>query len=305
MRGGGDEGGVPAKEYSRRVTLERMSLASRFGKLRLPEESNDERAHRQEDLLTADVFGALRYLPFREGLGPVLAAAKTIDGVDLASWSKDKQLVWEEFSEAKLLFWPRVAGHEPDLLVLLRRADEAPALAVLIEVKLHAEQHSIDGVSQLGFYTRSLLDGMLQTDLEEALPSLLPAVLLTADADVPAEQLHTARQELAALEERTEAFWVGWRDVAAVVHRLLDRKRDKGAPAHELALLEDLEADLAERGFPRPRSLTSFPLPALAPLGPLAALPAFRSEAPPRTFAQLRGLSLGPCEPELRAWRLR
>lgn len=286
-----------------------MSIASRYGKLRISAEDDGTRARRQEDLLTADVFGAYRYLPAELGLRSLLAHAVSVDGEPLRRWAEARDVPWNELSLIKCAFWPCLASKEPDLVIVLGDTIDPARLAILVEVKLHAEQHTIDGASQLGFYGAALLDDRLEGEpFDVALPPLRPVVLLTKERTVPSAALARARSELGDhhAEGRTDAFWVSWTTAAILATEALEARKREGAPAHELAVLEDLVADLEERGFRPPRTLTSLPMPALAPL-PTALRGWANRPAPPRgrRLTDLAGASLAPIDDALRHWGFR
>lgn len=284
-----------------------MSIASRYGKLRVAAEDDGTRFRRLEDLLTADVFGAFRYLPPHLGACALLERAVSPDGVSLRAWAEAAGLQWAGTTLASFAFWPRLAGKEPDLVILLGDHEDPGQLLVLVEVKLHAEQHEIGGISQIGFYGAAMLDELFdEPPFEISLPTLRPVVLLTGESEPPASALLRARCELGDRHAQgvTDAFWLSWATVAIVTNALLEQQRAVGRPPHELAVLEDLAADLAERGFTPPRPRTSFPLPQLEPLPapwhPWTAAPSAKAWRPCP-----QGLHLDRIDAALATWRLR
>lgn len=286
-----------------------MSLASRYGKLRIGVEDDGTRFRRLEDLLTGDVFGAYRYLPAPLGVGRLLEHALSADRVSLRAWAEARGVRWADLSCATFAFWPSLAGKEPDLVVALGSEDDRSQLVVLVEVKLFANQHEIGGVSQLGFYGAAMLDDLFDEepfDLE--LPPLRPVVLVTADAECPTSALIRARRELGGdeVQGRTEAFWVSWTTAAVLASETLDQRRRDGRPSHEIAVLEDVVADLAERGFTPPRARTSFPLPSLAALA-MSWGRGWTSRGSARAAGRpaLSGIHLDRIEEALKSWRLR
>ena len=85
--------------------------------------------------------------------------------------------------------------------------------------------------------------------------------------------------------------------------RVLEQHRREARPAHEIAVLEDVVEDLAERGFTLPRALTSLPMPTLPPLaswsgGKRQCTSAFWHPLPP-------GIHLDAIDSVLKSWRLR
>ena len=108
-----------------------MSIVGRKGKL-----SGGERI---EDFLTADVFGAYRYLPLEYGLVPFLAHARDEEGRTLKGFLEASGISIEKISYARMLFWPRLQDdREPDLLVLLGSSPKQTEVALLVEAKLYS-----------------------------------------------------------------------------------------------------------------------------------------------------------------------
>ena len=289
-----------------------MSIASRGGKLYVGGGGDDPNScHRREDLLTSDVFGAYRYLPVQAGIGPLLAGAVDADGSTLASWAAKHDVPWDTLSVAWFAFWPSLAGREPDLVVVLGDANGEAKLAVLVEVKLHAQQHFIEGLSQLGHYGLTFRDGELDDEpFDVALPPLRPVVYVTVGTECPTGELRAARDEIGVSDSARETgvFWTSWSAAAVCAEDARIERGKEDAAAHELALLDDLVADLAHRGFHRPRAIQSFPLPPLPTLGHYAlAAHGLRSTKAlaPRTFADLDGLELPMLDGALRRWRMR
>lgn len=286
-----------------------MSIAGRHGKLRVAAEDDGTRFRRLEDLLTADVFGAYRYLPAHLGVRLFLEEARSAEGSSLRAWTEERGVAWPDLSAVTWLFWPSLDEREPDLVVALGDAEDPARLLVLIEVKLHAEQHEIGGVSQLGFYGSVMLDDRFDDEpFDFELPLHRPVILVTKDQKPPVEALLRARRELGDHHAlgHTDAFWISWTTVATLAAATLANRTDEGAPEHELRLHEDLVADLAERGFGRPRALTSLPVPLPAPLPPIRA-PWSVLCAPRRVEKRtsLVGIQLKPIDSLLTSWRLR
>ena len=279
-----------------------MGIASRHGKLRVAVDDDGSRWTRLEDLLTADVIGCLRYLPLQRGLGAFLGSAVSADGQCLRDWAATRDVAWAALTRATIAFWPRLAGKEPDLVVVFHDQTGAPAIAILVEAKLHDDQHAIEGLSQLGFYGRALLEDELEGDtFEQELPARRPLVFLTAGRVAPAEALRVARTEIGDTTGRTDVFWTSWWHAAELVASELS----VGVRGHEHAVLEDLAADLAERGFAPRRPRLLFPLPALGPLGPFPSSRLVRTRGPGRALRDVAALDLPAIEVALRQWRVR
>lgn len=74
-----------------------MTIAEIKGKI---SSTGSNLSDRLEDLLTSDVFGPLRYLPFDEGLLPILKSA--------THWQNGSSLEIEEMPDQSMevIFWP-------------------------------------------------------------------------------------------------------------------------------------------------------------------------------------------------------
>ncbi len=116
----------------------------------------------EEDRLTSDTFGLLKYLPPRRVLWPLLGRAESFKG----SYSLVDQIGGSEPVSSEFFFWPRTdKRREPDLLILLR--DEAgECSALIVEVKLTSGKHDLDaGIGMLTSTTGGVLpDAALACD---------------------------------------------------------------------------------------------------------------------------------------------
>lgn len=253
---------------------------------------------RQEDPLTAEVLGAWRYLPFELGAGPVLAQARNERGETLASWFPNLRLT-EPGLVARLHFWPAlVRDKEPDLLVSLWRAsacdpEHPPVAAFLVEVKLGADQHWIEGMPQLAWYLARLQKWEWKRPAEIGLPpppDRRAVVYLTNQPSLPGQDLMDARQHAAkALDDPGKCltlFWAGWRQVARTARDLHQGVGETpGQPW--LRHLPDMVVQLARRGISPREDFTGMPLPKPLPCAPyprssgLPRLGAVRLPVPP------------------------
>lgn len=290
-----------------------MSIASRHRKLHLSIDNDQNRHNRIEDLLTADVFGAYRYLPPDLGILPLLASAESANETTLTSWSRERGIELASLSKVEIVFWPSIGGREPDLLVSMASPDGGASILVLIEAKLHAQQHEIDGVSQLGYYGSLIFDDDLLGDAVDMLdlPEYRPIILLTSESKPPVRDLLRAQNELFdyLINNRTEVFWTSWHRAREVGSSSLDAAKCGSNPLHVVSLLIDLLDDLSDRGFRAPRERLPWPLPSLRPL-----LPATTERWLHSSFTQpsacpsmmfLAGIQLDRAEDFLRKWRFR
>lgn len=239
-----------------------MSIASRHGKLSSSVGNDEDWWTRQEDLLTADVFGAYRYLPAELGLLPFLRRAINLEGRTLAEWAG--AATWDALTHAEVIFWPAFGAREPDLLLALR-CEQGEDLLVLVEAKLGSPQHGIEGCSQVGYYGRRLLSGDFDEDVIEGdLPVRRTLVYLTKAIAPPAFELEQARRELEQ-HAGADVFWLSWHHAREAAEEAVAEQEGIGRP-HVLALLRDLVEDLTARGFATPRERVPWPLELPAPL---------------------------------------
>lgn len=233
-----------------------MTIARLRGKLGAMDDGDE--MDRLEDLLTSDVAGAWRYLPFDIGLGPVLSRAMDENGtflnqiLDLDTVSSGKV--------CRMTFWPRLAdGKQPDLLARVwdagtSAASLAPRLGLAIEVKLDAEPHVINGKSQLAHYLVETLTWRWRDHLLTDAPP--PAnqrglLYLSAHSRMPVLDMQLAREEAAGIlgrdALRLPLFWVGWSVVARIAREEWERRRSRVDQEPWLRHLLDIQQHLELR----------------------------------------------------------
>jgi len=120
-----------------------MTIAELHGKLSSSGNFDD----RVEDLLTSDVFGALRYLPPDRGIVPFLNAVLHMNSVTSVLRHPDRAI---SPSQVRYHFWPwgTVLRREPDLLVLLDLKDEQ--YAFVFEAKYRSGPSDLEPAEDLG-----------------------------------------------------------------------------------------------------------------------------------------------------------
>lgn len=130
---------------------ERVILHFRNGESKAPmNEALIYKKSGEEDQLTSDVFGLLKYLPPNLVLTPFLEKARCFDQIE------ERTLVERiGFSpiRATFFFWPsvylpathdsRALDRQPDLLLLLD-GDSGESAAVVVEVKFRGNKHNVD-----------------------------------------------------------------------------------------------------------------------------------------------------------------
>ncbi|MCQ2011171.1 PD-(D/E)XK nuclease family protein [Sporolactobacillus sp. STSJ-5] len=93
-------------------------------------------SERLEDNLTSDFFGAIRYLPFEQGMREVLLTAEFDDHQLMVNWSNRVQSF--QGYPFRYRFWHKIGSDEIDLLLI---GDD---LVIGIEVKLYSGLSSED-----------------------------------------------------------------------------------------------------------------------------------------------------------------
>ena len=191
-------------------------------------------AERMEDTLTDAVFSAVRYLPRRHLLAPLLAAA--LPGAQFSA---------ADLERATVTLWPRLPVSllpgrqvEPDVLV------EAGDHLVAFEAKYHSGfgRYEVEGRGTLQQLT---VQGCALAERAAARGAGATVVALTTAAAEPAD-VGRAREELGELRAsggtsgEPQVRWLPWRAVADLLRGLRD------LAVHERALRDDT-VDLMER----------------------------------------------------------
>lgn len=194
-----------------------MTIAEIHGKL---SSSGSNISDRREDLLTADVFGCLRYLPFEKGFQKILTKARRcfIDGDIQRLCIKDTN------RDGKVRFWPKLEKSEPDVLI------EHGAHLIMIEVKYlsgksgdyksnHDNEVNMEPASsdQLAREYQDL-KGYGGNYTERSL------IYLTAHRSLPEEDVKAGYRELADSgcdDYKDHVYWLSWYEVHKTVSGLL------------------------------------------------------------------------------------
>ena len=235
-----------------------MSIAGRKRKFSLPHgyaTVQDAAWERWEDVLTADVFGAYRYLPLEYGLTPFLTHAKDENGRTLEAFLKTQRISLEDLTYARIQFWPQLTdGREPDLLILLGTNPDQLQVALLVEAKFHAGLHQIEcqGItrSQIGHYMIYHLCGDYKSPVQPTeFPSTRYLLFITRGRAFPKRELERARSEvMAANPSLTESdlgiFWCSWGMAGKEARRLWKKHRHEIEEKPWLRLLLDLWRDI-------------------------------------------------------------
>ena len=220
-----------------------MTIAEIRGKI---SRSGSNLSDRMEDLLTSDVFGPLRYLPFAEGLLCVLGKAKLYTDPDTTLDAK----IGADFSdctdEPEVCFWLRMENSEPDVLI------KWGSHLVMIEAKYlsgksgdsdsgDAESATPDQLAR-EFHDLSVYKGKFPNRT---------LIYLTAHSTLPQDDLESSCKAVGKESEENKkkfeqnTYWLSWFDVRNAVEDLSGKQKD---PHREL-VLDDISCLLHQKGF--------------------------------------------------------
>jgi len=163
-----------------------------------------------EDLLTSNVFGSVKYVPFNEGLIHILSSATKQDN------SSPLKNLEGKVEKVRYEFWPWLnkgsyKGCEPDVLITLKHVDGKKTI-VLVEAKYYSSMSSevdVEGkpISQLEREWQNLAT---LAEEKKAYPVLL---YITADFSYPREDISTVNKEN---EQKGEIVWISWRKLSGL-----------------------------------------------------------------------------------------
>lgn len=240
-----------------------MTLAEIHGKL------NAALIHeRLEDLLTADIFGPLRYLA--DGAAPLRllgdALRADLSGERLATLPAVSHLLTASPAPRPIVeFWPNLAHGQPDLL-LTWPLPTGGRFRLLVEVKYLSEKSGA-GMTELEDGDLALSDqlGREYLDLADLVqPGDSGALLyLTAHPSLPVASL---RESLGTIQLRPglDLYWLGWKRVYSAIRRM-----EALADAPHLYLLwNDMRRLLERKGLTGLRPWAELVGPSLPPVTP-------------------------------------
>ncbi len=177
------------------------------------------RLEKYEDILTSNVFSALRYCSTADIVVRLMQLAVDLDG-------KPMPLSNEEVSTIKYFFWPNLGKSEPDVLIALERVSGNTDL-ICVEVKYRSgksgeDRHEEDGELRIEDTRDQLarqyqdLDALRQgAQRTEKLGKIDRTFLvyLTLDAAMPVGALEATLGSM----PRGEVYWLSWRSFPDVV----------------------------------------------------------------------------------------
>jgi len=221
-----------------------MSIAEIYGKI---SSVGSNISDRLEDLLTSDIFGPLRYLPFQEGLLNILLQAKNYNNDDRISLDKgDKNPI------PKIRFWPKLARSEPDVLI------EFGTYLFMVEVKYLSgksghfienwtEQGNFESASydQLGREFLDLLDFPGKFQRRSLIYLTSHRTLRVNDIKAGYEAIITTHPKNCGIWYQDNTYWLSWFTVHESISNLLDKQQDY----YQRLILTDIKSLLHKKGF--------------------------------------------------------
>lgn len=223
-----------------------MTIAEIHGKI---SHIGSNLSDRLEDLLTSDLFGPMRYLPFEIGLKPILESA--------INASTGEHLLIENHDTSghfKVSFWPQLTYSEPDVVI------ECCGNLIFVEAKYLSgksghftmEDEGSDNVQAAGSdqLYREYMDlisypGSFQSRT---------LIYLTAHRILPADDIRAGKdalsvrhQDIPLQEYDSNFYWLSWYAVRDKVSQMLE------LPTHEKfhLILYDISLLLNRKGFRR------------------------------------------------------
>jgi len=223
-----------------------MSIAELHGKI---SSSGTNLSDRLEDLLTADIFGPLRYLPFQDGLSHILIQAMNYHDHSFFSVVPGIRDIAPTFR-----FWPKLGRSEPDLII------EYGSDLIMFEVKYlsgksghfvttESEEDNQRAASsdQLGREYLDLLD--YAGDFRKR-----SLIYVTSHKSLPWDDLNAGREAIKTLNTFPESswqgyeantYWLSWHGVREAVSASIPRLNN----FYQKCILGDIEALLRRKGF--------------------------------------------------------
>jgi hypothetical protein len=168
-----------------------------------------------EDLLTSNVFGAIKYVPYREGLIALVSEAERRDG------SRPLQGL-SDISNVKYEFWPFLEEKncnpcEPDVLISITQSNGKKIL-ILVEAKFKSGKSSEADLSdkpsdQLSKEWDNLKRLAIKNNSD---PYLL---YITANIGFPEKEIKESISEYLKKRESTiNILWLSWRKIPTIFH---------------------------------------------------------------------------------------
>ena len=222
-----------------------MTIAEIHGKL---SSSGSNISDRREDLLTADVFGCLRYIPFNKGLLNILNKAQRYTGTE-------SLCIKDSNDNVNVKFWPRLENNsEPD--VLIRFGDHL----IIIEVKYLSGKSGHYGANQ---ENEDNLEAASSDQLARLFQGLMSnkgnyprrsLIYLTAHRNLPPNDIESGYKALDSLSDsnrytyKYNVYWLSWFEVYKTVSGLL-KEESQIQDKYWRIVLSDIQDLLNRKGL--------------------------------------------------------
>ncbi|PFM22315.1 hypothetical protein COJ44_01870 [Bacillus anthracis] len=201
-------------------------IAEIHGKISLDGSNLSERL---EDKLTGDIFGSLRYLPYRKGLYQLLLGTKFSNILHKQLFLESINLVQEEYVHESFIFWQKRRHSEIDLVLDLGKS------VLGIEVKYNS------GLSSENQLEREALD-LIQ--INKVVPKFLILVGVEPEVNYIVSQVNSRN-----MIPSTVIFgYLSWQDILEQLTNIF--YSEKMTPPEKL-IIQDMVHLLERKGFKR------------------------------------------------------
>ncbi|PDZ39774.1 hypothetical protein CN520_00455 [Bacillus cereus] len=186
-------------------------------------------SERLEDKLTGDIFGSLRYLPYRKGLYQILSGTKFLNNLHKQQFLESINLVQEEYVYESFSFWQKRKRSEIDLVLDLGKS------VLGIEVKYNS------GLSSENQLEREALD-LIQ--INKVVPKFLILVGVEPEVNYIVSQVNSRN-----MIPSTVIFgYLSWQDILEQLTTIF--YSEKMNPPEKL-IIQDMVHLLERKGFKR------------------------------------------------------
>lgn len=186
-------------------------------------------SERLEDKLTGDIFGSLRYLPYRKGLYQLLSGTKFLNNSHKQQFLESINLVQEEYVYESFSFWQKRKHSEIDLVLDLGKS------VLGIEVKYNS------GLSSENQLEREALD-LIQ--INKVVPKFLILVGVEPGVNYIVSQVNSRN-----MIPSTVIFgYLSWQDILEQLTTIF--YSEKMTPPEKL-IIQDMVHLLERKGFKR------------------------------------------------------
>ncbi|PEN79291.1 hypothetical protein CN544_21995 [Bacillus toyonensis] len=186
-------------------------------------------SERLEDKLTGDIFGSLRYLPYRKGLYQLLSGTKFLNNSHKQLFLESINLVQEEYVYESFSFWQKRKHSEIDLVLDLGKS------VLGIEVKYNS------GLSSENQLEREAFD-LIQ--INKVVPKFLILVGMEPDLNYIVSQVNSRNK----IPSTVIFGYLSWQEILEHLITILDS--EKMTPPEKL-IIQDMVHLLERKGFKR------------------------------------------------------